>query len=301
MPWRALGVAGAVLLSLALAALLLRARGLRADDLLFVALGIVAGGVIGGRLVHGLVFLPTYAADPGALLDPARGSFSLLGAVGGGALGGRYIVGRLEAPAGLWADIAAAPMLLAIGLGKLAQLLAGAGQGVPFDGTWALAFTSPGPWASVLANLPAHPAQAYEGLWALAGVPVMLVLLRRGHGTGRLLMMALAWWLLGRIAAASTWRDERLLGPLNVEQMLAVLLFAFAAALVVLPVPAEPTEEALPPADGDLSERGTAGTTERLDGSPALTSDEAVLDHPMRPGYREDPGPSPWGPTKGWP
>jgi phosphatidylglycerol:prolipoprotein diacylglycerol transferase len=238
IPWRALAVAAAVLLALSLAASLARRRGLRLDDLLFITLGAVAGGVIGGRAVHALAFLNVYQADPGALLDPARGSLSLLGAVVGGILASAFIAGRLEGTLGGWADLAAAPVLLAIGLGKLAQLLAGAGQGTPFDGAWAVAFAGPGPWVSTSPSIPAHPAQLYEGAWALAGLPVVLVLLRRSSAEGRLLMLAVAWWLLGRVAAGFTWRDERLLGPMGIEQVLAVLLFAFSVATVASSVSA---------------------------------------------------------------
>jgi prolipoprotein diacylglyceryltransferase len=238
IPWRALAVAGAVLLALSLAVFLARRRGLRPDDLLFTTLGAVAGAVVGGRALHALAFLNVYQADPGALFDPARGSLSLLGAVVGGILTGAFIAGRLEGTLGQWADLAAAPVLLAIGLGKLAQLLAGAGQGTPFDGDWAIAFTGPGPWVSVSPSTPAHPAQLYEGAWALAGVPVVLVLLRRSRAEGRLLMLALAWWLLGRVAAGFTWRDERLLGPMGIEQVLAVLLFVFSVAMVASAVSA---------------------------------------------------------------
>lgn len=238
IPWRALAVAGAILLALSLAAFLARRRGLRLDDLLFISLGAVAGAAVGGRAVHALAFLNVYQADPGALLDPARGSLSLLGAVAGGVLAGAFIAGRLEGTFGQWADLAAAPVLLAIGLGKLAQLLAGAGQGTPFDGAWAVAFVGPGPWVSPSPSTPAHPAQLYEGAWALAGLPVVLVLLRRSSAEGRLLVLALAWWLLGRVAAGFTWRDERLLGPMGIEQVLAVLLLTFAVATVASSVSA---------------------------------------------------------------
>jgi prolipoprotein diacylglyceryltransferase len=82
-----------------------------------------------------------------------------------------------------WMDVAIVPLLLAIGLGKFANLLGGAGQGAPTDGEWALAFAGGGPWRSVGADIPAHPSQVYEGAWALAGV--LLV--------GLVVLIPLAW------------------------------------------------------------------------------------------------------------
>jgi phosphatidylglycerol:prolipoprotein diacylglycerol transferase len=238
VPWRAVGAALAILAGLALAAVLARRLALRVDDLLFVAIGVIPGAAIGGRLVHGMVFFEAYRVEPLALADPARGSISLLGAVLGGTLCGAYIASRLEGPVGGWADVAAAPLLLVIGLGKLAQLLAGSGQGIPSEAPWAVAFLGPGPWGSVSPEVPAHPAQVYEASWALAGIPLALALLGRAaeHGTvglGRVFPAALAWWLAGRIVVASTWRDPHLLGPFNAEQLLALATFALVALVVI--------------------------------------------------------------------
>jgi prolipoprotein diacylglyceryltransferase len=273
IPWRAIGIAGSVLVALLVAALIARrgeparsdgrldraleagsadedaaGAGRRAgvpvvelDDLLYIAVGAVAGAVVLGRLVHGLTYLDVYAPDPMALLDPARGSLSLVGAVVGGALTGAYVASTLGVSVRRCADVAAIPMLLSIGLGKLSLLLAGAGQGSTFDGPWALAFTGPGPWMSLEAGAPAHPSQAYEGLWALLGLPLVLLLgswagrrrpARSGAG-GALFLVALAWWLVGRIAAGFSWRDDPVVGPLNAEQVLAVAVLA-ATVLVLL-------------------------------------------------------------------
>jgi prolipoprotein diacylglyceryltransferase len=270
IPWRAVGIAGSVLVALLVAAVLARRAGgparadvradagveaggtaddpvsatsppvapvVEVDDLLYIAVGAVPGAVVLGRLLHGLTYLDVYQRDPMALLDPARGSLSLLGAVVGGALTAAYVAATLGVSVRRCADIAAVPLLLSIGLGKLSQLLAGAGQGGAFDGAWAVAFTGPGPWMSVAAAAPAHPSQAYEGLWALLGVPLVLLLrswsgrrpaARRDAG-GALFLVALSWWLVGRIAAGFTWRDDPVVGPLNAEQVLAVGVLAAAA------------------------------------------------------------------------
>jgi prolipoprotein diacylglyceryltransferase len=130
-------------------------------------------------------------------------------------------------------------MLLAIGLGKLSQLLGGSGQGLPFDGSWAVAFTGAGPWVSINPAMPSHPAQVYEGLWLLAGIPVVLLAagarfkpLRvhrlvawadRSAREGALFGGALGWFLVGRLWVGFFWRDEPIVGGLNVEQMLALI------------------------------------------------------------------------------
>ena len=266
--WETLGLAAAFLAALLVAALLARAAGrraglsrLRLDDLLFLVLAAVPGAVLGGRLVAGLDYLDYYRIQPGALLDPSQGSLSLLGAVLGATLAVAYMCRLLQAPARRWLDVAAVPLLLAIGLGKLAYLLGGGGQGAPWAGGWALAFAGPGPWLSPLPAVPSQPSQVYEAAWALAGVLLVLALAAgpfqrrlperfRQEGTwlaahwahgrevdpGRLrfgygYLAALAWWLLGRVVVGFSWRDAALFAGLRPEQVAA--LVALAAAVMV--------------------------------------------------------------------
>jgi prolipoprotein diacylglyceryltransferase len=216
-----------------------RVRPLRLDDMLLIIAGIVPGAVVVGRFFHGLDFLSYYASEPGKLFDPSVGSLSLLGAVLGGLMTGSYVARMIDAPVRRWADAAAVPLLLALGLGKLAQVLGGSGQGIPFDGGWAVAFTGAGPWVSTSPQMPSHPAQVYEGLWMLAGIPIVLLLAGRRYEPlrvhrlvawadrnareGVLFAAALGWFLLGRFVVGYTWRDEPIIGGLNVEQTLALI------------------------------------------------------------------------------
>lgn len=237
--WQAIGVAVAVMVALVLAAVRARREAgpdgqlgqlepLRLDDLLYVALGILPGAVAGGRLVHALVYWDGYAADPAVLLDPAKGGLSLLGAVFGGTITALYVARLLEGTARRWADAAAVPLLVAVAIGKVAQFLAGGGQGEAWDGPWAVAFVGPGPWVSASPGVPAHPVALYEAIWALLGIGFVAVAaggVRRASsvGTGSAFVAALSWFLLGRVLLGAFWRDDRLVGPLNVEQALAAV------------------------------------------------------------------------------
>jgi prolipoprotein diacylglyceryltransferase len=232
--WQSLGVVAALLAGLAVAAreVLRQAPALRLEHLVYVALGVVPGAVVGGRLAHGLAFAEYYSADPLRLVDPHAGSLSLLGAVIGGTLSAAYVTLLLRASVRRWADLAAVPLLLTLGLGKVAQLLGGSGQGQPFDGPWAVAFTGPGPWASPNPDLPAHPAQLYEAVWLLAGAALLVIRPGALRAVMAPLVFALGWFLAGRVLTGFTWRDDPLLGPFNSEQVMALgVLLVGAVAL----------------------------------------------------------------------
>jgi len=227
--WQAIALMGTFLLALGVWWLALRrSRSAGApDDLLFVVLGIVPGALVGGRLAHAVVFAESYLARPEAIVDLAQGSLSLAGAVLGGLVSGAYVCRLLGHSLRAWADAAAVPLLLVIGFGKLSLLLAGGGQGLPFDGPWAVSFDGPGPWLSADPGTTSHPSQLYEGTWALVGMMVLLgsrarPIRRVRLGRRSVLLLAIGWWLAGRSLAAFTWRDDPWLAGLPAEQLIAM-------------------------------------------------------------------------------
>ena len=241
--WQTVEVTFALLAALAVAILAAPRRRFFRDRITLVVCGIVPGAAVGGRLAHVLVFWDAYAANPAQIFDPFVGSLSLTGAVLGGVISAAFLAKIIDAPVGRWADSAAIPLLIAIGFGKFAQLLGGSGQGLPFDGPWAVAFLGNGPWISADPGLPSHPSQVYEGLWALAGIPIVLAWndgrrrLSDFVREGSLFVAALVWFLLGRIVVGFTWRDDKLIGPINGEQAIAALAIV-VVVLLYLRLPA---------------------------------------------------------------
>ncbi len=245
--WQAIALMGIFLLALGAWWVALRRARSRAaaGDLLFVVLGIVPGALVGGRLAHTIVFAESYLARPEAIVDLAQGSLSLAGAVLGGLVSGAYVCRLLDRSVRAWADAAAGPLLLVLGLGKLSLLLAGGGQGLPFAGSWAVSFDGPGPWLSADPGTPSHPSQLYEGTWTLVGMVVLLgsrAWLIRPVRAGRrsVLLLVIGWWLAGRSLVAFTWRDDPLLVGIGAEQLIALAGSAVALGLWVARRPKVP-------------------------------------------------------------
>lgn len=243
--WETLGVAAAILVALVVAAILARrtppdrtGRRLHLDDLLYIALGIVPGAVVGGRLGYVLLHLDYYSLHPGAIIDVSQGGLQLSLAVLGGAVTGVYVARILEAPVGRWLHVATLPTLLAIEGGKAAMALGGSGQGVPSDAAWATAYLGPGPWGSLAPSVPSQPAQLIEAAMT-AGIAIgIVVILASGslrRRDGRLFLVAMGAWLVGRALVATTWRDPEVVGPLRADQLISlVLLVPIVAGSAVL-------------------------------------------------------------------
>jgi prolipoprotein diacylglyceryltransferase len=225
--WGVLALAGVLIASLVLAGLLARSASLRADDLVFIAVGAVPGAVVGSRLGYGLLHWDYYGSVPRTLLDPSVGSLELGLGVVGGLLTASYVARLVGAPVGRWLHVATAPVLFALGAGKLTMVLTGAGQGAPSDATWATAYAGPGPWGSLAPALPSVPSQAYEGIATLAILSLLTLVLLIGAfdgRDGRSLFVGLGAWGLARAIVSATWRDPTVALGLNAGGLIAAAI-----------------------------------------------------------------------------
>jgi prolipoprotein diacylglyceryltransferase len=234
--WETLGIALAIFAALVTAGLAIRPADLRLDDLLFVVLGVVPGAVVGGRLGYVALHVSFFAEDVRRVVDPGIGSLELTLAVVGGAVTGGLVAALLDGRPGRWLHAATGPMLLVLGVGKLAMVLGGSGQGQPSDSAIATTYVGSGPWGSLAPGVPSVPSQAIEGIATLALLVVVLVValaavLRRPDG--RSFVLALGAWSLVRLGVATTWRDPVVLGGLRAEQVIDVVV-ALGSVLVLL-------------------------------------------------------------------
>jgi prolipoprotein diacylglyceryltransferase len=249
-----LGVALAIFLALVLAALVARwtpvdttrppdardedageSNHLRADDLLYIAVAAVPGAVIGARIGYALVHKDFYQSNAAALLDIGQGGLQLSLGVVGGILTASIVARLLGAPVGRWMHALAIPLLLALVVGKGAMILGGSGQGQLADVSWATAYLGPGPWGSLAPQLPANPSQAYEALATGAVMLVVVLLLALGAFRGRnggAFFLGLGLWAIARGLVAVTWRDEQVIGPLSMDQVISIVIASVSLALV---------------------------------------------------------------------
>jgi phosphatidylglycerol:prolipoprotein diacylglycerol transferase len=210
---------------------------LRADDLLFIVLAIVPGAVVGGRLGYVLTHLDYYAANTAAIVDPAQGGFLLSAAVIGGTLTGVALARLLGGSTAAWLHVAAVPLLLGLGLGKVAMALGGSGQGLPSGAAWSTAYLGPGPWGSLAPALPSDPSQLYEAATtgiALVAVGLLFAVGAFGRRDALAFLVAVGLWAFGRWLVAFTWRDAEVLGPLRADQLVTMTIMATVVAALVL-------------------------------------------------------------------
>jgi phosphatidylglycerol:prolipoprotein diacylglycerol transferase len=247
--WETVAIAVAIFAGIVLAGVSARAAGRRVDDLLFVVLGIVPGAVVGGRIGYVLLHPAFFNADSGRILDPGVGSLELTLGVVGGTLTGTLVALLLDGRPGPWLRVATFPTLFVLAAGKLATVLGGTGQGMATSGDPATAYLGPGPWGSLGPTLPSVPSQALEAF--ATGVVILVVLLLSAasplrRSDGRLFLIGLAAWSVGRGVVAATWRDPVVVGPFRAEQAidLVVAIGSIVIALTLIAIHRGPADEA---------------------------------------------------------
>jgi prolipoprotein diacylglyceryltransferase len=209
----------------------------RLEDVLLIALAVLPGALAGGRLGYVLLHLDYYTNRSAAIIDPSQGSLELGLAVAGGIVSGACVAGLLGGSIGRWLEIAIAPTLLGLALGKLSSALGGGGQGTPSDLPWATAYVGPGPWGSLAPAIASHPAQVYEAIGTLL-VLIVVLAARRLTPTvprdGRWFMVAVGAWALVRTVVASTWRDGPTVAGLRPGQLIALGVAVACVSLVAI-------------------------------------------------------------------
>ncbi len=249
--WQTIALAIVIAAALIVAGVIARRASLRPDDLLFITVGIVPGAVIGGRLGYVLLHLDYYAANPGAILDPASGGLEL-----GLAVVGWPADGQLRGPPPRCPDRA-----LVAGRRHAAPVRARRGQadhgprrcrsgpaqqprlgdGLPRSRPVELAGAGPAV-APVTGVRGLRHARGPAGARPRARGGRSRVTPRRRAAVSR---SVLAAWALVRVLASLTWRDPAVLGPLNAGSVIALALIVgcVAAALIITARPRDKDTE----------------------------------------------------------
>ncbi len=130
-----------------------------------IGIGSFVFGFAGARLFHILLEAPQYYIQhPIRVFYFWQGGFVLYGGLICGILGCCALIRYWKDSPGTWANVAAAPILLGIGIGRMGCLAAGCCHGATTDWWWGMVFTNPRSGAPL--HIALHPTQALEALFA---------------------------------------------------------------------------------------------------------------------------------------
>jgi prolipoprotein diacylglyceryl transferase len=252
-------------------------RGLDPDDMSAIALWAVPAGLIGSRIYHVITDWRRFAEEDG-WLEAFRiwnGGLGIPGGVIAGVVVGILVARHRGVPVAEAMDAAIPGVPLAQAIGRLGNWFNQELFGEPTTLPWALEI-DPGRRPEGYREFETfHPTFAYEALWNLALVGVLIWIdNRRVLKPGRLIAVYVAGYALGRLWVELLRIDPAsLILGVRVNVWMSIIAFTGAVAVLVFSGRREPDDEAAADAadEGDESETPSADddpTTSEGDGQP---------------------------------
>lgn len=212
----------------------LHKRGAERGVILDIALWAVPFGILGGRLFHVFTHPRDYfyeGADLLAIFYVWEGGLAIYGALILGALGA--YIGVRQAGLKFWsvADAMAPGILLAQAIGRWGNYFNQELFGLPTDLPWALEIPASNPAYpdGFPPGVTFHPTFAYEMLWSLTGVVLLLILDRKlNMRFGRLFGLYLVIYSLGR-----AWIESIRIDPSEIVLGLRINIWSAIVGIIV--------------------------------------------------------------------
>jgi prolipoprotein diacylglyceryl transferase len=202
-------IALGVLAGLELARRRFAARGLDPDDMSAIALWAVPAGLVGSRLYHVITDWKRFQGDWWSVFAIWKGGLGVPGGILAGTLVGLYVARRRGVNLADGLDAAVPGVPLAQAIGRLGNWFNQELFGRPSDLPWALEIDPEHRPTRFADEATFHPTFAYEALWNLALVGVLLWLDRKGViRRGRLFAVYVLGYGLGRLWVEALRVDE---------------------------------------------------------------------------------------------
>jgi phosphatidylglycerol:prolipoprotein diacylglycerol transferase len=221
-------------------------RGLDPEIVWDILFWVVLAGIIGARIWHILtppasmaaqgITTKFYLTHPLDMLNIRNGGLGILGAVIGGALALLIYTRKKKLSFLVWVDVVAPGLALAQAVGRWGNFFNQELYGSPTNLAWKL-FIDPVHRLSAYANVAYyHPLFAYEFLWNLANMALLLWLGRKLAASlkpGDIFLVYLIVYPFGRFMLEFLRLDPGQVGGANINQIIMAVIALAASALLV--------------------------------------------------------------------
>ena len=234
LAWHAIFAAMGILLGYWIARHYASSAGVSVDDIDAIIVWAILGGIVGARWVFIIDNWGLYADNPLSVLQIWRGGMAVWGGILGGVTGGILsgFLARLPLPA--LADLGGIGLILGQGIGRIGDLINGEHHGLATDLPWAFLYSNPNTLATRDGSggtFPEHPVTTYELIFDFIILGILIYLVKRWGGTGRVFWVYLSLYSLGRFLV-SFLRVDPMMGPFQLAQWLS--LASLLLAITVL-------------------------------------------------------------------
>lgn len=229
--WYGIIIAAGLLLALIYGMKVAKRYNISVDDLSDVVIFSIIFGIIGARLYYCLFYVDAYGSnpyfsDPLSMLYIWKGGLGIYGGVIASFITAFVVCKIKKISCGAMFDIASLGFLIGQAVGRWGN----------FINQEAYGSTTNLPWRMVISAEadPVHPCFIYESLWCILGFVLLHIYSKHRKFNGEIFLMYIAWYAFGRFFIEGLRTDSLMLGNLKVSQVVAVVLFVAAIALIVV-------------------------------------------------------------------
>lgn len=207
---------------------------------------LIIGGIIGARLWH--ILTPPasmveqgittwyYLTHPLDALSIWKGGLGIPGAVIGGAIALWIYTRKRKMSFGMWADFAAPGLALAQAVGRLGNYVNQEVYGAPTDLPWAITIDRAHRLPEYIEQATYHPLFAYELIYNLINMAVLLWISRKFAGRlrdGDIFLAYLVIYPFGRFFLEFLRLDPSPVAGININQTIMAIIAVAAAAVLI--------------------------------------------------------------------
>lgn len=228
--WYGIIIAAGMLIALVYGLKNAKRFNVSADNLSDVVIFGIIFGIIGARLYYVLFFREPdgsnpYFANPSLMISIRDGGLGFYGGVIGALISSIVVCKKKKISTGAVFDIAGLGLLIGQGIGRWGN----------FINCEAYGSTTNLPWGMLIGNMdkPVHPCFLYEFLWCLLGFIILHNYSKHRKFNGEIFLMYVAWNTCGRFFIEGLRSDSLMIGNIKVSQLVAVVAFSAAIAVIV--------------------------------------------------------------------
>ncbi len=226
--WYGIIIALGVILALLLCSALFRRRGLDPELLIDFLVWALPAGIIGARAYYVFFSWDYYRDNPAEIVRVWEGGIAVYGGIIAG-LAVALIFCRVKDISFLrFADLCVPGLALGQCLGRWGNFVNGEAHGGETSLPWGM---------SINGSAPVHPTFLYESLWSLAGIALLLLIIRlsKSSASGYAFFAYLAWYGAGRFFIEGLRTDSLYTASgLRASQIAAIIGMAAGLAGITL-------------------------------------------------------------------
>ena len=207
---------------------------------------LIIGGIIGARLWHILtppasmvaqgITTGYYLTHPLDALSIWKGGLGIPGAVIGGVIALWIYARKRKLSFGRWADFAAPGLALAQAVGRLGNYVNQEVYGAPTNLPWAITIDKAHRLPEYIEQATYHPLFAYEAIYNLINMAVLLWISRKFADklrTGDIFLIYLVIYPVGRFFLEFLRLDPSPVAGININQTIMAVIAVAAAAMLI--------------------------------------------------------------------